>query len=468
MDTGYHRVRSPLRSIGHPTATLIILLAVIALAGGSSRADSLGQVIARSAATIALLFWTFTSPSPSVERLRPAFLFLAVIAFVAAIQLVPLPPAIWTALPGRAFYAASSIAIGQPLPWRPIALVPSRGASALFSLLVPLAVLVGLSRCASRERAGLLIVLAALAMISAVLGLAQLSLGSESGLRWYEYSSNSSAVGFFANRNHQALLLAVALPMLAAWAVTPERRPDRRRLRLYAAVGLGAFFILMLPTTGSRSGLAVAAIGLLAAAAIATPAVRQALSAMRTARRRRFYGIAAGATVAFVAVLVFFGRNEAFVRLRDLDATGDLRARALPVVVQMMRDAFPVGTGLGSFELVYRRFEPFDQLSYTYLNQAHNDLLQVVVEAGLLGAALLLAFVGWWAWASWRAWRGAPTAQSLAARAGSAVILMILAASITDYPARTPLIVGVLTIACGWLLTPRPSARESIGEWAAR
>jgi len=468
MDQRHRRRRSPIGLIGHPIVTLVVLLAIIALAGGSSRADSLGQVIVRAASAVALLFWTVFPPPPSVERLRPAFLFLALVAVVAAVQLVPLPPAIWTALPGRDFYAASSTAIGQPLPWRPIALVPSRGASALFALLVPLAVLVGLARCASRERAGLLIVLAALSLVSAVLGLAQLSLGSESGLRWYEYSSNSSAVGFFANRNHQALLLAVALPMLAAWAVTPERRPDRRRLRRYTAIGLGAFFILMLPTTGSRSGLAVAAIGLVAAAAIAAPAVRQALQNMRGARRRRLYAIAAGALVTFVAVLVFFGRNEAFVRLRDLDATGDLRARALPVVLQMARDAFPVGIGLGSFETVYRRFEPFDQLSYTYLNQAHNDLLQVVVEAGMLGGLLLVAFIGWWGWASWRAWREAPTAQSLAARAGSAVVLMILAASVTDYPVRTPLMLAVLTIACAWMLTVRPGARETVLEDPAR
>jgi O-antigen ligase len=189
---------------------------------------------------------------------------------------------------------------------------------------------------------------------------------------------------------------------------------------------------------------------------------------MRGARRRRLYAIAAGALVTFVAVLVFFGRNEAFVRLRDLDATGDLRARALPVVLQMARDAFPVGIGLGSFETVYRRFEPFDQLSYTYLNQAHNDLLQVVVEAGMLGGLLLVAFIGWWGWASWRAWREAPTAQSLAARAGSAVVLMILAASVTDYPVRTPLMLAVLTIACAWMLTVRPGAREAVLEDPAR
>lgn len=461
MDLSFAGGRTAANPLRSPVALVSLLLVVVALAGGTARPDSLGQVVVRVACALALAGWALLRPAPAIGRLRTGFFFVAAVALVAALQLVPLPPSVWTALPGRDFYAASSAAAGMPLPWRPVAVVPSRAASALFVLLVPLAVLVGLARCTSRQRVGLLIVVVALAFASAVLGLAQLSQGEGSPLRWYWVTNTKSAVGFLANRNHQALLLAAALPALAAWACTPGLRRDRKRVRAGAAVATAAFFVLMLPTTGSRAGIVLMAVSLLGAVAIILPDLRGALGAMRPSRRRRALGAAAAALVAFGAVVVFFGRNEAFVRLRDLDPTGDLRLRVLPIVIEMLRRFFPIGAGLGSFETVYRQFEPLERLSTTYLNQAHNDLLQVVVEAGLVGGLLLAAFVLWWVAASWRAWREPRSAQAQAARAGSVVVLLTLLASLTDYPARTPLLLAVLTIACCWLLTPGPSPTEA-------
>jgi O-antigen ligase len=126
-------------------------------------------------------------------------------------------------------------------------------------------------------------------------------------------------------------------------------------------------------------------------------------------------------------------------------------------VSDMTRTFFPWGSGVGTFDPVFRHFEPFALLKLTYFNQAHNDIVQTVLEGGIFGVALLATFVLWWAVATLRAWRAAPSPQALAARAGSAVVLLCLLASIVDYPLRTALMLSMFSIAAVWLLTPTSS-----------
>ncbi len=48
----------------------------------------------------------------------------------------------------------------------------------------------------------------------------------------------------------------------------------------------------------------------------------------------------------------------------------------------------PVGSGLGSFDPVYRSVEPLERLDATFFNQAHNDYLEIWLETGWIGAGL--------------------------------------------------------------------------------
>ncbi len=444
-----------------PFVGVILFICLVALTGGTSRPDSLSQALVRAIAAVAIAGWAFAPIAWRNRDLRAAYVLIGCIAALILIQLIPLPPQIWSKLPGRDFYLMSADAAGIAQPWRPISLVPDRTWNSLFVLLVPLAAIVGLSHLSSRRRARLLMPVIAIIMASAILGLAQLSDGQDSALRPYAYSSDRFASGFFANRNHQALLLACALPMLAGWAMSSDIASSARKGRVYVALGLAAFIILMLPTTGSRVGIAVGIIGALGAIAIAMPGITGLLRRISRRQRRRLLTYAAGAGAVFVAVLALFGRNEAIRRLYGLDVAEDLRARTWLLVLDMSGTFFPAGIGLGSFDIVYRRFEPFEHLSYTYLNQAHNDILQVFVEGGALGGAILIAFMIWWMRASWRVWRAAPAPDREAGRAGSVAIGLILIASVFDYPMRTPLMMTILAIAGAWLVTSRQADRPS-------
>ncbi|VXC47866.1 O-antigen ligase family protein [Sphingomonas sp. AX6] len=446
--------------------SVVAFLVAVALAGGASNPSSFAQVLVRATATLAAAGWlVFAMRSGGDPRLRPAFVFIGLCAVLIGVQLVPLPPSWWAALPARDAYAVAAAAVGVDGQWRPISVAPDLGWSAFFGLIVPVALLVGLACLSPRKRADLMLPLAVLIFASGVLGLAQLSGGDGSALRWYAFTSESSAVGFLANRNHQALLLACALPVLAALASMPPKAGVKQRSGWVAihwvALGTGAFIVLMLPSTGSRAGLALGGLSILAALAIAAPAMRQRLMAMRRKKRRLFVGGGVAAALAFVAVLVFLGQNVAFSRIAGLDPMSDQRIRAFPVVFDMTRDFLPFGSGIGTFDRVFRQYEPFELLQRPYFNEAHNDIVQLVLEGGIAAGLLLVAFAIWWMIATVRAWRAPVSAQSLAARAGSVITLLCLLASIVDYPLRTPLMLAIFALAAAWMLTPVSPRRDA-------
>ena len=95
--------------------------------------------------------------------------------------------------------------------------------------------------------------------------------------------------------------------------------------------------------------------------------------------------------------------------------------------------------------------EPFDLLSLVYFNHAHNDFLEVVLDAGVPGLLLLVAALSWWAWASINAWRADSGSDYVLPKLGSAMLLLVVIASVSDYPARTPMIMVMVIVAATWL-----------------
>src|SRR5690606_26754911 len=134
----------------------------------------------------------------------------------------------------------------------------------------------------------------------------------------------------------------------------------------------------------------------------------------------------------------------------------DQRLAFLPVYISMARDFFPFGSGFGSFEAVFRAYEPADALSVRYMNQAHNDLLQLAIEGGILALALLLCGLLWIGWSILRLWRFPEgSGRRPAIYLGSSIALW-LAASLVDYPLRPPLaamVFAVLTAQLSFLST---------------
>ena len=116
-----------------------------------------------------------------------------------------------------------------------------------------------------------------------------------------------------------------------------------------------------------------------------------------------------------------------------------------------MRDHWLEGIGFGAFESVFYGYENVENLSTSYLNQAHFEPLQYVIETGLAGLLLLVAALVWVVRRLLRLWRaGDGKARILAVYLCGALGVWLIA-GLVDYPTRTPLGQLVFAILTGFL-----------------
>lgn len=421
------------------------LLLILWISGGASRADVIGQVVTRSAAWAILIAFILFAQRPLLRPVAPvAFFVLGSVALVA-LQLIPLPPSIWTALPGRQLLEQAAIVTGQDQPWRPLSISPGATVNALSSLIVAVLALVLAAAISRAEQWRVAVLLLGLTIASCLLGLLQFSGGHFDHPLINDIPGSVSAS--FANRNHFALFAAFGCVLAPAWAF---REGHRTHWRAPVALLLLPLFALIILATGSRTGMLVGGVGL----ALGLFNVRRTIASelRRLPKRLSMTLIVVSLVLLLTAVTlsVTLGRAVSLDRALSMEIGEDLRRQALPTVVAMTQLYFPFGSGVGTFDPVYRIHEPTELLNTAYFNHAHNDLLEVVLDAGLAGMLLLGGAILWWLWKSVDVWRSKDP-NRLLARVGSAILLLTLIASVTDYPARTPMIMAIVVIAAVWL-----------------
>lgn len=332
-------------------------------------------------------------------------------------------------------------------------MTPGATRNAIASLVVPVTMLLLLTQINERGRAWLLPSLLAMIGAAVFLGLLQFS-----GVQFNHPLLNDSPgviSSIFANRNHFALFIAIGCLIAPVWAFS-----DRGMLhwRGPLAAGLVLLFVLTILATGSRSGMLLGALSLMLALMLVGRRLRRRLN------RAPFWVFPALIVGGIIVIGGFIGlsftadRAEAINRLIVLESDQDMRARALPTVLAMVGNYMPWGSGFGGFDPVFRVHEPFDLLKLTYFNQAHNDYLGIALDGGIAGLALLTLGILWWLVGTIRVWRIEADDAVLLGRLGSAIILLVLIASITDYPARTPIVMALLVVAATWLT--RATARH--------
>lgn len=442
-----------LRAIPPGTWFAGFFLLLVFLTGGSSRAETASLVILRPLAAMAAILFLARLGRSDWRTLRAPAILACVAVAGTALQLVPLPPAIWSALPGRAILTEAAKLTGQDASWRSFSMVPWRTMNALLFWLIPVAAAAAAAAGDARHRYRLLVLVIVLGLVSGMLGIFQTLGPMGGGLYLYANTAQGSAAGLFGNRNHQALLLATMFPLFAAFACDRIRTVEEQRRRIWMAIAAGAALVPLVLIVGSRAGVVLLAIGVASIAFVyRSPAIGQ------PAKRgvRKYNPLTVGISVGFVALIAISALLSRATSLTRLAASGledDVRSQVWMRSAMLAGKFFPTGAGFGTFVETYQLDEPRSILRLTYANHVHNDWLEVVIGGGLFGLALLLAAVALWAIGSWRLWqsrrRGGP--DQVAGRAGASILLMAGVASILDYPVRTPLIAALCALATVWM-----------------
>lgn len=444
----------------YPFWVLLLLLAAAWLFGGSARDDVTSLLVLRPLAVLCLAIGLVGLTKEQVQRFRWPLAIMATLLLAILIQLIPLPPAIWSGLPGRDLVYEVAAAADVQQPWRPLAMVPWRGWNAFYAMLVPAAALVLAARCRPDQRKLLVFVVLGLGLASALIGVVQVVSGGPTQLYFYRISSFGSSAGVFANRNHQAAFLACLFPLLAYGASLRGREEGYRRrgmppasvLRTWMAVCAGVFLFLVVLTTGARAGL-----GLVIVAMASTAVIYQPRGGGGFDRKRLIWvGGAVAAVALLLLVAVFFSRGEAVERILNIENSDQRRFDAWGPILSMVRIYLPFGSGVGSFVDVYKIHEPQQLLSSSYFNHAHNDWLEWLLEGGVGAVIFFAVLIISWSWATVRLLRRrGEGAHARLALAGAVIILLLGLASAVDYPTRVPLIGCILAIATIWMSSER-------------
>ena len=259
----------------------------------------------------------------------------------------------------------------------------------------------------------------------------------------YKARFHGSMYGSYVNRNHYAGLMEMLVPFPLVVSVGHLVRGGKRALVAFCAVLMASTIFLC----GSRGGMLSFILEIVAFATLTLAQKKNHRAALGTVTL----------CVLVLAFLVFVGKGHVLGRLGDL-APGT-RLNMTKDCWAMFSRRPVLGWGLGTFPTVYPSYRSF----YTnlFVNEAHNDYAQLLVETGLLGFGLMLWFLvrlyqyGLPTSRRWEfKWDGA---VSLAALLGCTGLLVH---SFVDFNLQIPANAALFYVLCG-LAASMPLARLS-------
>ncbi len=201
-------------------------------------------------------------------------------------------------------------------------------------------------------------------------------------LYWFrELKYGGIPFGPYANRNHFAGFVELALPMsLVPLLLGRVRRERRAIVGMLAIIPLSALLL-----SASRGGIISLAAELAFLALV--------LILRRTAGRH----LVAGGVVLLLAFLTvsWLGVNQILLRFSNfqtLEVTQDKRASMRHGTWRIFLDHPVLGTGLGTLQQVYPRYETL--YDGKIVNHTHNDYLEALAATGLVGGICCAWFIG--------------------------------------------------------------------------
>lgn len=439
----------------NPGVIVLVLIIVACLFGGGGVAYGLANLTVQLLAIAALALngeatWRFITQAP-----RSLVAIAACSLLLPLLQLVPLPPEVWHSLPGRNLLTEALDPAGQAA-WRPFTVNSARTFVAFTGLIAPFAIIVFGWQSSPAALQRVVLVIVGVGFASVVLGTFQVLGQDQFGLLYPENKMTGVLFGLFANRNSTAVFLVSCLLLLCS---LPSLRPlsPRWLAKVTAAVLLVTGVIL----TQSRTGLVL--LGLPLGMAIlqgvvhfverkrferggSEPAERKAASILplKVAAIAMAFLAVAGATVATLPG----------TRLETVLARFEKTEEQRPAIWEDARFAaeryWPAGAGMGTFDEVFQIDESLENISPRRAGRAHNDYIELAIEAGPFA---LLIVLGWALWTLWSVWKGlaASAARRWPTLASGGILLAVGLQSLLDYPLRNQTMLCVTALAVALL-----------------
>ena len=430
-------------------------VAVAMILGGGGSPSPKAEIIVQLGFVAALIGWVWWAPARQNEPLLPVpreLIWLGgMLICLPLLQLVPLPPGLWQALPGRELETASLSLVGGDATWQPISVSPSRTLAGLLALVSAVATMWATAQLPPHDRRTIILTVACLALIGAMLGALQLASGN-GAFQLYELSHRGWLTAFHANRNAAVDVLLIGSLAMSAYFASKAMPPAILRRRIPVLVAGQAVLLVAAVLTGSRMGVLLILLVLALNAAILRP--------ITEGRTLKFAGRAASFFVILLLALpvILAGNPRLAAVASRFDAAGDARLTLWRDTLSAIEAFFPVGSGIGSFPVAFAPHQSFESISAAFINRAHNEYLEFLLEAGM-AAPLIIGGGGYLLFRSGRAaWTQAPwdRAPQIFAVGTLAVIALH---SLVDYPLRNMAIACLAAVAAG-LLTPTRQTRE--------
>ncbi|MEL6706977.1 MAG: O-antigen ligase family protein [Pseudomonadota bacterium] len=441
------------------------LLAGAFLLGGSSKDYVFGLLILRPMAVIVLAIGLHSLTRKDRARFRFPLSVMAAFLGLIALHLIPLPSSLWMALPGRELAVAAGEAAGIEQPWRPISLVPYRGWNTFFAALVPASVMVCAVQLRREQHRALVWIVLAAALVNAVWAVVQSVSGFAPSTFYFGVPRVEAPNGLFANRNHLAAILVAGLPLLALVASSAKRA--HTAVLATGCTAFAAFAIMITLTTGSRAGVAMALVALVASGVVWRARERGRQTRHSPRAKQRWVPIVGSAFgVSLLAIVaVILTQTIGFERVVSA-GSGEVEEHRLLVwqtIIDFTPSYMPFGSGIGSFVEVFKVHEPAAMLGQSYWNHAHNDWLEWAMEGGVPALVLMAtAALGWVVRTITLLRNSHHGGIDLQRALAGAIILLILGLwSLVDYPLRTPALASLAALCAVWVADFEPLSARS-------
>lgn len=232
--------------------------------------------------------------------------------------------------------------------------------------------------------------------LMAIYGILQ-RLANIEGIYGARFPDQAVSFASFVNGHHFAAFMEMTVGLTLGLLFGEATKKDKRLLLVIASIIMGMAIVF----TSSRGGM-IALLSVISFIVVANLLKKPSTeidseSVGKRDFRRKFTFVACGLAliVSLFGAVIFLGGDESLMRgvglQNNQDDLSNGRIHFWQVAWRIFLDYPILGSGLDSFGTVFTRYDTWN--GYYRVEQAHNDYLQILADAGVVGFACVAAFI---------------------------------------------------------------------------